>query len=345
MEDKRLRDKIYNTSDQELRFTKEDRNKVFKQVNKMGEEFNPKKKWLVSISKLAPLTVSLLMVSLCIILFVPSILQGNFINKSSLTDIDGVVSEKNATDLNEVVSQSDKDFTALFTVKDEENRVPINLLLTYSKDKKMMKVLSIPRDTYAPIVDKDGTTSYDKMTFAYVDGSGGAESVKTTVSKLFDLPIDYYAVMDLETFSSIIDSVNGIDYDLQEDIRVRAISRVAFEFPKGANHLNGEEVLALLMDATVGNSLDEEDLLNLISAVINKITNKVPQTHLNEFTSKIEGNIPIEKLIENKMEIDSIQSVSLIDGMKNDSIDEKYYITFEKEFLNSVSEELTTIIK
>ena len=35
------------------------------------------------------------------------------------------------------------------------NRIPINLLLTYSKDKKMMKVLSIPRDTYAPILDNE----------------------------------------------------------------------------------------------------------------------------------------------------------------------------------------------
>ncbi len=34
-------------------------------------------------------------------------------------------------------------------VKDENNRIPINLLLTYNKDKNMMKVLSIPRDTYA----------------------------------------------------------------------------------------------------------------------------------------------------------------------------------------------------
>ena len=33
------------------------------------------------------------------------------------------------------------------------NRISINLLLTYNKDKKMMKVLSIPRDTYAPISD------------------------------------------------------------------------------------------------------------------------------------------------------------------------------------------------
>lgn len=330
MEDKKLKEKFTNKAIRELRFTKEDRNKVFKQIHKMDEEYNPQKKWFVSIAKLAPLTVSLLMVGLCIFLFIPSILQENVSNKN------------NGTDINGVVPRSDKDITALFTVKDEDNRIPFNLLLTYNKEKKVMKVLSIPRDTYAPIVDKDGTTSYDKMTFAYVDGSGGAESVRTTVSKLFDLPIDYYAVMELENFSTVIDSVNGIDYDLQEDIRVRAISRESFEFQKGKNRLNGEEVVALMMDATVGGSLDEEDLLNLINAVINKTINEIHQTQLNKFTSKIEGNITIEQLIENKMEIHSIQSVSLINGMKDNFIDKKYYITFEKDFLNSVSEELTS---
>ena len=35
MKDKRLRDKFYNTSDQELRFTKEDRNEVFEQIHKL----------------------------------------------------------------------------------------------------------------------------------------------------------------------------------------------------------------------------------------------------------------------------------------------------------------------
>ena len=96
------------------------------------------------------------------------------------------------------------------------------------------------------------------MSHAYVNGSGGAEDVRTTVSNLFDLPIDYYAVIDLETLSTMIDSVNGIEYDLQEDIRVRAISTVAFEFKKGTHRLDGEEVVALLMDATVGNSLGED---------------------------------------------------------------------------------------
>ncbi|QCR31061.1 LCP family protein [Lysinibacillus sp. SGAir0095] len=327
MEDKSLKDRLSN---QELKFTKEDRAEVFEKLHKL--EKNVQKKPLVSFSKkLAPLTVTLLAVGLCLFFIMPSILQGNTHN------------EENGTVSNGVVAQKDKEFTALLTVKDEENRVPINLLLTYSNEKKMMKVLSIPRDTYAPIYgNNDGTTSYDKLTLAYSNASGGAENVKTTVSKLFDIKIDYYAVIDIDTFSAIIDSVNGIDYDLKEDIQVRAISSVSFDFKKGTNHLNGEEVLALMMDATVGRSLDEEDLLNLINAVIDKAKNEIPLAQLKQITSEIEGNISIDQLVENHMEPQSIQSLSLIKGIKNERIEGSYYIKFEEDYLNSVSEELTT---
>ncbi|MFT9819331.1 LCP family protein [Lysinibacillus sp. NPDC056185] len=334
MEDKRLRDKFYNTSEQELRFTKEDRNEVFEQIYKMEKNNNTQNKSLVSFSKkFAPLTVSLLVIGLCIFLFIPSIFPGN-VNK-----------EYNRGDVSGTVLQEDEIFTTLFTVKDENNRIPINLLITYSKDKKMVKVLSIPRDTYAPILDKNnGTTSYDKLTFAYVHGSGGVENVRTTVSKLFDLTINYYAVMDISTLSTLIDSVNGIDYDLPEDIRVRAISREVFEFKKGKNRLNGEEVVALMVAATEGKILGEENLLNLISAVINKTKNEIPQTQLKELTTKIEANTSIDHLLEKGMglEINSMKSLSLSDGMKSEMIDGKYYIMFEKDFLNSISEELTT---
>ncbi|NEU30611.1 LCP family protein [bacterium LRH843] len=329
MKDKSLKDTFNHMSNQELSFTKEDRAEVFEQLHKM-EKNNIQKKSSGSISKkFVPLTASLFAVGLCLLFFIPTILQGNVNN------------ENNGTDSNGEVSQEGEYFTTLFMVKDENNRIPINLLLTYSKDKKMMKFLSIPRDTYAPISDKnDGTTSYDNLAFAY--GSGGAEDVTTTVSNLFDLTIDYYAVMDLETFSMMVDSVNGIEYDLQEDIRVRAISQVAFEFEKGTHRLNGEEVVALMMDATVGKSLDEEDQLYLMNAVIDQTINVLPQTQLKQFATIIEGNMPIEQWLENNKELHSIHSVSLIEGMINTMIDEAYYIKFENDFLNSVSEELTT---
>ncbi|WP_449536406.1 LCP family protein [Ferdinandcohnia sp. Marseille-Q9671] len=329
MDEKQIRDQFNNASIHELSFTKEDRAKVFERINKMEKSNHTKKISLGSISKqFSIITASLLVVGLCIVLFMPSIFQENAVN------------ENNGRNASTVGSQEEKEYsTTLFMVKDENNRIPITLLLTYSKDKKLMKVLSIPRDTYVPIDKNDGTTSYDKMTFAYAYGLEGAESVRTTVSKLFDLPIDYYSVIDLETFSSLIDSVNGIEYDLQEDIEVRALSRVSFEFKKGTNRLNGEEVVALMMAATEGRRLDEENQLNIINAVINQTRDIVPQS---QYTSKIEGNFPIDQLLEKKMELSSIQSVSLIDGMTDTMIDEKYYIKFEKEFLHSVSEELTT---
>ncbi len=328
MDDKRIRDQFNNMSDYDLNFTKEDRNKVFERINKMEKSNLMQKISLGSISKqISIITASILVVCLCIILFIPSIFHEN------------VTNENNGSNVSGIGSQEVEYLTTLFMVKDENNRIPINLLLTYSKDNKMMKVLSIPRDTYVPIEKSDGTTIYDKLTFAYAYGSEGAESVRTTVSNLFDLPIDYYVVMDLKTFSSMIDSVNGIDYNLQEDIQVRAISKVSFEFKKGTNRLNGEEVVALMMAATEGRRLDEENQLNIINAVLNQTRNVLPQS---QYTTQIEGNFPIDQLLESKMALSTIQSVSLIDGMTDTMIDEKYYIKFEKEFLNSVSEELTT---
>ncbi|MBY0222615.1 LCP family protein [Sporosarcina aquimarina] len=335
MGDKRLKEKFYNADDQELRFTKEDRNEVFEKIHKLEKHNTKKKSIIFSSKKFTPLAASLVVAGLCIILFIPSILPRDIANQSN-GNIDG-----NANTSKSVVQENEVS-TTLLTVKDENNRIPINLLFTYSKDKNMMKILSIPRDTYAPILDNEKTTPYDKLSHAYVNGSGGIEDVRTTISNLFDLPIDYYAVMDVEAFSKMIDSVNGIDYDLQEDIRVRAISKVAFEFKKGTHRLNGEEVLALLMDATVGNELGEKDQLNLINAVINQTINVLPQTQLEQFATEIEGDFPIEQLLENPLELPSIQLVSLTDGMIGSMMNESYYIKFEKKFLNSVSEELTT---
>ena len=334
MDDKRLRDKINNTADQELKFTKEDRNEVFEQIHKLEMKNKTQKKSLVSSSKkFAPLTVSLLVVGLCIFLFMPSILSGSFNEKSNTSDPSKPVVEEGGF------------ITTLITVKSKEmdNRIYLNLLLTYSKDKKKMKFLSIPQTTYAPIADNnDGTTLYDKLLFAY--SFGGAENVRTTVSKLLDLPIDYYAVIDLETISKVIDSVNGIDYDLPEDIRVRAITRVAFDFEKGLHRLNGEEIVALMMAATVGegSGLDEENLLNILNAVMNKTENEIPPTQLKELLTQIEANASLDYWLENQIEINSIKPLSLIDGIRDDMIDGKYYMVFDKDFLNSISEKLTT---
>lgn len=338
MEDKRLKDKLHKMSGQELTFTKEDRNGVFEQIRKLDEGPLTQKKSLISVNKIAPVTVSLLVVGLCMFLFLPSMFPGN-LNKESNTII-----------ANDPVGEEAEYLTTLITVKSKEmdDRTYLNLLLTYNKEKKMMKVASIPNAALVPAADNDDESiEYDKLLFAY--NFGGAENVRTAVSKLLDLPIDYYAIIDLETFSALIDSVKGIEYELLEDMRVRAITQVAFDFEKGQHRLNGEEVVALMMAATVkeGIDLDEEDLLNLMNAVVKKTENEIPPTQLKELFTQIEINVPLNSLLDNQIKVDSIKLVSLSDGMIADHIPlssttGKFIYRFEADFLNSISEQLTT---
>jgi polyisoprenyl-teichoic acid--peptidoglycan teichoic acid transferase len=344
MDDKRLRDKFDNTLNQQLRFTKEDRHKVFEQLRELDEHAQKKKKSFVMPKKFVPITVSLLIVGLCLFLFLPSILLEKF-NEATSSDFN---QESNTTVATAPVVDEAKVLTTLITVKSKEmdNRIYLNLLLTYNKNKKMLKVASLPYDTYAPIGEnEDGTTLYDKLLFAY--HYGGAENVKTTVSKLFDLPIDNYAVIDLETISMLIDSMDGIDYDVQEDIQIRAITQVAFDFEKGTHRLNGEEVVALMMAASGFDNLAEEHLVNLMNAVMNKVENGIPPAHLKELLTQIESNESVvDTLLENPIEIHSIKSISLQDGMITDHIPlssttGKFFYRFEEDFLKTISQQLT----
>lgn len=334
MDDKRLREKLYELPDSELSFTKEDRNDVFAQIRKLEEKDNTQKKSLISSKRIAPLTVSFLVVGLCLFLFLPSMFSGN-LNKESII-------------VNNPAAEEAEFVTTLITVKSKEmeDRTYLNLLLTYHKEKKVMKVVSPSHSTYAPIAkNEDGTTVYDKLLFAY--NFGGAENVRKTVSKLFDLPIDYYAVMDLEIFSTLIDSVDGIEYELAEDMQVRAITQVAFDFEKGTHRLNGEEVVALMMATSELDKLGEEHLVYLMNAVIDKVENEISPAELKEILTQIEANVPLDPLLDSLIEMNSIKSISLKDGMITDSTllsstTGKFFYKFEKEFLSSISQELTT---
>lgn len=342
MEDKNIRQQL-NRSNENLQFTKENRHEVFQKIRKL-ENNTIQKKIPVSLKKIMPATVSLFIVGLCLFLFMPSLVPGN-VSEQSMNHL--VNNETNSSGASPVVEEKEL-ITTLITVKSKEmdNRAYVNLLLTYNQQKKLMKVASLPTDTYVAVAEKDdGTIMYDKLLFAYQ--FGGAENVKVAASKLFDLPIDYYAVIDLETVSAVIDAVNGITYDLKEDMRLRAVSQVAFEFKKGMNFLNGEQVVSLMMAATEGRILDEANLINLINIVMNKTANEISAVQLKQLFAHIETNASLDILVDNLLEIQLMESVSLSDGMVSghieiSSTEGKHIYEFEKDFLNTVSEELTT---
>jgi len=108
------------------------------------------------------------------------------------------------------------------------------LVATLNKKDKSVKLLSIPRDSYVYIPEKD---KYDKITHAHA--YGGPKYTIDTVQELLDIPIDYYVKVEMEGFSNIIDSLGGVTVD-----NAFAFDYEGYQFPKGISHIDGQKALA-----------------------------------------------------------------------------------------------------
>lgn len=128
-------------------------------------------------------------------------------------------------------------FSALILGVDERQgdtgRSDTMIVLTVNPTLGTTKLLSIPRDTYTKLV---GTASKDKINHAYA--YGGMEMTISSVEELLDIPIDYAAKINMESFMDIIDIVGGIT--VQNELE---FDYEGEHFPSGQIELDGESAL------------------------------------------------------------------------------------------------------
>jgi LCP family protein required for cell wall assembly len=97
---------------------------------------------------------------------------------------------------------------------EEHARSDTLMIAHYNQHTHNMKVASIMRDSY---VDIPGHGKQKiNAAFAY----GGPELVRKTIKENFDVDINYYAIVDFEGFSKIVDLVapNGIEVDIPHEM-------------------------------------------------------------------------------------------------------------------------------
>ncbi|OCA87701.1 LytR family transcriptional regulator [Bacillus sp. FJAT-27225] len=117
--------------------------------------------------------------------------------------------------------------------KGDRGRSDTMIVLTVNPNQKSVKMLSIPRDTRTDIV---GHGTVDKINHAYA--FGGVEMSMNTVENFLDIPIDYYAQINMEGFKDIVDAVGGIKVNNTLDFTYDGK-----HFPKGEIKLTGAEAL------------------------------------------------------------------------------------------------------
>ena len=108
-------------------------------------------------------------------------------------------------------------------------------LFTINPKTKTITMTSIPRDILVRVNTDDGP-DYVKLNAAYAIG-GPKQSVKQ-VKELLDVPIDYYAVINMGVLEKVVNSVGGVEVD-----NPFAFDYEGHHFKKGKQHLNGANAL------------------------------------------------------------------------------------------------------
>lgn len=130
-------------------------------------------------------------------------------------------------------------------------RTDVMMIASIFPDMPAVSLISIPRDYYAWIP----TWGLDKINTAYLRGvklnypGGGPGMVKATVEYNFGIPIHYYAMVDFESYRSIVDAVGGVDlivecpfHDTYPDPEVAA-GQSDIDLEPGLHHLDGKYAL------------------------------------------------------------------------------------------------------
>lgn len=135
------------------------------------------------------------------------------------------------------------------------------IVVSYNFKTQESALISIPRDAY---VTNACTNKKDKITHT---GWYGAECLTKTLTKLLDINIDKYMLIDFEGLVDVVDSIGGVTIDVEQRIEEQDENR-SFDkmivIEAGEQKLDGREALAFLRhrktlaDGVYGRSNNQE---------------------------------------------------------------------------------------
>lgn len=124
------------------------------------------------------------------------------------------------------------------------------ILIHLDRQHNHVSMLSIPRDlwvTYPGQGEGRINAAYATGEHTYGPG-GGAALTKATVGRLLGLKVDYFALVNFQGFSSLIDLVGGITIDVpaalyDPDYPTEDYNTIEVRFRKGRQRMDGERAL------------------------------------------------------------------------------------------------------
>ncbi|HOV29671.1 MAG TPA: LCP family protein [Candidatus Dojkabacteria bacterium] len=121
------------------------------------------------------------------------------------------------------------------------------IFVSYNHTTHDIVMISVPRDF---LVETDKTTHwYNKINGVYsynesVEQGSGLEALKTTIEEVVGQEIQYYAMVDFKAFTQIIDTVGGIDINVENSFTdYNYLDSTTVSFTAGPQTMDGETAL------------------------------------------------------------------------------------------------------
>jgi len=214
------------------------------------------------------------------------------------------------------------------------------MLVTMNPNTEKTSIVSIPRDTYTEIV---GRNEKDKINHAYA--FGGTSMAVNTVQNLFDVPVDYYVSVNMESMQQIVDAIGGITITPP-----LTFSHSGHDFVEGKEtQMNGEEALSysrMRYDDPEGDYGRQHRQRQVIEATMKKIAslNSVRNysSILKSMSSSMKTNMSFDDMVDmfNKYRgaVDEVEQIQLSgSGTMMDGI---YYEIIPDEEIDRVRDHL-----
>ena len=182
---------------------------------------------------------------------------------------------------------------------EDVNRSDTIILARVDIDRKTASVMSIPRDTRVTIKGH----KQQKLNHAYA--FGGLDLLRETVVNLTGVPVNYYLILNYDSFPKIVDAVGGVEIDVAKRMKYSdKAQKLNIDFQPGRQHMNGAQGLRYVrfrMDALgdVGRMQRQQQFAKVF---LDKVLSPAILPRLPELIelvlSEIKTDVPIKTAIQ-----------------------------------------------
>ena len=272
------------------------------------------------------LTVIMAIILVLVILFgVFYMLFEHYYSKMNFLNVGDVASDNGDSDYPDYVAPTSGVYNVLLIgVDSREDQVKGNsdvmILLSVNHNTKKIHMMSFMRDLYADI---DG---YGVRKLNAANNLGGPGLLMSTIEKNYGVNIDSYAAVDFFDMASIIDTLGGVDIDVQDN-EVQYLNMYLDELcslqglnaedyyihSAGQTHLNGLQAVAYSRIRYAGNADFQrtQRQRDVLAQLMGKLTG-ASLTQLSQYADEI-----LPHVTHNLSQSDLLSQLAGITGYKN----------------------------